>query len=812
MDMKLVQYFKKPEGLYLETTQGSIKLTVCSSRVLRIQYTLEAEFSKNKSLMIASSFTPEHDLYTVTESDFELVISTSELYVIINKKTCSFAYFNSEGVLLTKEPDRGGKTLDPVDVVLSVFEDSEVESGHSVDGLRISADNVKKVVDRQAYRTKLEFEWMDGEALYGLGSHEEGMLNLRGQHQFLYQENMKATVPVLMSTQGYGILLDSYSFITFRDDAFGSYLWTDVDAEMDYYFIYGPEMDEIVQGIRKLTGKAPMLPKWAYGYIQSKERYVSQEELIEVVSEYRKRKIPLDCIVLDWKSWTGELWGQKTFDPERFPDPDTMTKELHRMNARLMVSIWPIMAMESDNNKEMAENGCLLGNQGNYNPFLEKGRSLYWKQTNEGLFSHDVDAWWCDCSEPFEADWNGKVKQEPEERMLINTQEAKKYLDPEYINAYSLLHSKGIYEGQRATTNSKRVVNLTRSSYAGQHRYATITWSGDIAANWDTLTKQVADGLNFCATGSPYWTLDIGAFFVKNNGTQWFWSGDYDQGVEDWGYRELYTRWFQYGAFLPMFRSHGTDTPREVWRFGAPGEPMYDALIRALELRYQLMPYIYSLAAKIHFEDYTLMRALPFDFRQDPNTFDIKDQFMFGSAMLINPVTQPMYYGPESTVLEGVEKSRNVYLPSGYNWFDFWTNEVHAGGQYIVAKATIDRIPIFVKSGSIIPMGATVQYADEVSGQPLILRIYSGSDASFLYYEDEGDSYNYEQGHYASIPMEWNEAARTLLLSDREGVYAGMSTNKQINVQLVDLGNADTDKFVVSRTVSYTGDALILKF
>ena len=277
--------------------------------------------------------------------------------------------------------------------------------------------------------------------------------------------------------------------MTFHDDAFGSYLWTDVDDELDYYFIYGPEFDQIVHGVRQLTGKAPMLPRWAFGYIQSKERYVSQTELIDVVKEYRKRGLPLDCIVQDWKSWPRDLWGQKTLDPERFPDPDGMTNEIHRLNAHLMISIWPNINPGGDNWREMRDQGYLLGNQGTYDAFQEKARALYWKQANEGLFAHGIDAWWCDCTEPFQADWKGAFEPEPEERLRIDTEEAKRYLDPEYISAYSLLHSAGIYEGQRGITQDKRVVNLTRSAYAGQQRYGTITWSGDVSATWDTLAQ-----------------------------------------------------------------------------------------------------------------------------------------------------------------------------------------------------------------------------------------------------------------------------------------------------------------------------------
>ncbi|MEO8394277.1 MAG: TIM-barrel domain-containing protein, partial [Chloroflexota bacterium] len=647
------------------------------------------------------------------------------------------------------------------------------------------------------------------EALYGLGSHEEGMMNLRGEHQYLYQQNMKAVVPVLLSTRGYGILVDSYSLMTFHDDAFGSYLWTDVDDELDYYFIYGPEFDQIVQGIRQLTGQAPMLPRWAFGYIQSKERYVSQAELIDVVQEYRKRGLPLDCIVQDWKSWPRDLWGQKTLDSERFPDPDSLTSEIHRLNAHLMISIWPNMNPGGDNWCEMRDQGFLLGNQGTYDVFQEKARALYWKQANEGLFAHGIDAWWCDCTEPFQADWIGTFKPEPEERLRINTEEAKRYLDPENINAYSLLHSQGIYEGQRKITTDKRVVNLTRSAYAGQQRYATITWSGDVSATWDTLRKQIADGLNFCATGMPYWTVDIGAFFVKNDPNLWFWNGDYDLGVEDMGYRELYVRWFQYAAFLPMFRAHGTDTPREIWRFGNSGDPMYEALVKFLRLRYRLMPYLYSVAGMVTHEDYTMIRALPFDFRTDSATFNIADQFMFGSAFLVNPVIQPMYFSAGSHPINGASKTRSVYLPAGSDWYDFWTGQCYAGGQTLNAEAVLDTMPLYVRSGSIVPIGPNIQYADEQPDAPLELHIFRGQNGSFTLYDDEGDNYNYEGGNFSVIRLTWDDAARRFTLHDRRGSYPGMPGSREFRIVIEDGTNkSPSSDQLPTRVVQYEGQEI----
>ena len=804
--MHSIQYAIYGNSAIIETTEGFLELTPFSDNIIHVRYAPTREFSTKESLMMRCSPDTSVEL-AVSETTKAITLSIPQLSIRINRQTGAFTYLDSSGELLTKEPDRGGKTLIPVDVLKSVFDETaETQLRKDADGVKASVPSAKQIVDRQAFHTRLEFEWTPGEALYGLGSHEEGMLNLRGQHQYLYQQNMKAVVPVLLSTRGYGILLDSYSLMTFHDDAFGSYLWTDVDDELDYYFMYGPEFDQIVGCIRHLTGNVPMLPRWAFGYIQSKERYVSQTELIDVVKEYRKRGLPLDCIVQDWKSWPHDLWGQKTLDLERFPDPEAMLTELHQMNSRVMISVWPIMNPGGDNWYEMRDQGCLLGNQATYDAFQEKGRALYWKQANDGLFTYGFDAWWCDCTEPFQADWMGAFKPEPEERLHINTEEVKKYLDPEFINAYSLLHSQGIYEGQRKTRTDKRVVNLTRSAYAGQQRYGTITWSGDVSATWDTLRRQIADGLNFCTTGLPYWTTDIGAFFVKNDPALWFWNGDFDLGVDDMGYRELYVRWFQFAAFLPMFRTHGTDTPREIWRFGEPGEIFYDSLVKFLKLRYRFMPYIYSLAGMVTHEDYTMMRALPFDFRCDSETYDIRDQFMFGPALLVNPISQPMYYVAGSTQLHDVSKSRSVYLPEGADWYDFWTGNHYVGGQTIIADAPLDSIPLYVRAGSIVPFGPEIQHTGEGRDAPIELYIYPGQDGHFTLYEDEGDNYNYEQGHFVTIRIAWDEATRRLTLHERQGNYPGMPASQEFRIIIRDgLNKNPSTETSSARTTVYEG-------
>ncbi len=767
--------------LRVRTQGGLLVLTPYTARTVRVRFTLEPDVGDAASLTVVAA--PQDVGFAVEELPDRLVLRTDVLAVEIDRATAAFTWRDTDGGVLVREPAAGGKSLEPVDVLVSEFDENTVtEHRANVDGMRMEAVDVRQVLDRRAVHTRLDLEWADGEALYGLGSHEEGMLNLRGRSQHLYQQNMKAVVPVVLSTRGYGLFVDSTSLLTFHDDEQGSYLWTDVDDEMDHYLVAGPEFDTIVAELRALTGQAPMLPRWAFGYVQSKERYVTAAELVDVVREYRARELPLDCIVLDWMSWTGELWGQKTLDPERFPDPEALTADLHAEHAHLMVSIWPTMAAGGDDWREMDAAGLLLGNRATYDAFDPEARAAYWRQADAGLYSHGVDAWWCDCTEPFEADWAGPVKPEPDERCRINVEEFKRYLDPERINAYSLLHSEGIHRGQRAanaaTGTDKRVVNLTRSSYLGQQRWSTITWSGDVSATWQTLRHQVADGVAFCATGSPYWTTDVGAFFVKRDPRYWFWAGDFDDGVDDLGYRELYLRWFQFGAFLPMFRSHGTDTPREVWRFGEPGEVVYDALVRMLRLRSRLVPYLYALAGWTTQRAGTMLRALAFDFRTDPAVHDVTDQFLLGPALMVSPVTRPQSYGPGSRPLSDVEPTRPVVLPAGTDWYDLWTDERLAGGQTVVVETPLDRVPVHVRAGSILPLGPVRQHVDEHPDAPLELHVWPGADGSFDLYEDQGDGYDYEAGAFSVIPVRWDDAARVLTVGARTGSWPGMPADR----------------------------------
>jgi alpha-D-xyloside xylohydrolase len=804
------------EAVVLAAGARRLRIAFITEAIARITLTEGKPFATRPSRLVtaASRFTG----YQLRETAADFEISTPALTLTVAKVTGAIRYADAAGKRLAREPARGGKSLAGKKVFRNVFLPGAVAAaGQSIDGARAAATEFKTVFDRDAFEAKLEFEFAADEAIFGLGSHEEGYGNLRGKTRELYQQNMKIVVPYFVSTRGYGVLLDCGSLMTFRDGADGAGWWADVVEELDFYFIGGGSFDAVTRHVHELTGPAPMLPKWAFGYAQSKERYVNARELVAVVREYRRRKIPLDLIVLDWKSWpNGAGWGQKSFDPVRFPDPPALTRELHALGARLMVSIWPIMTGDGPDQRELQARGLMLGNQSTYNAFLPEARECYWAQAERGLFAAGVDAWWCDCTEPFEADWSGETKPEPQERRRLNTGASKKYLDAGQINLYSLLHSQGIYEGQRRATPAKRVVNLTRSGYAGQHRYATICWNGDICATWQTLRRCIPEGVNFCATGEPFWTVDIGGFFINHDPKLWFWRGDYadgcrgltdmnalepdprDTGCRDLGFWELYTRWLQYAAFLPLFRSHGTDAAREIWRFGDAGSPFYDAIAKYIRLRYQLIPYIYSLAAQVTRNGRAMLRAVALDFPGDPATHDLTDEFLFGPALLVCPVTTPMYYEKNSQPLAGVAKSRSVYLPAGTGWFDFWTNQVYAGGQTLTAAAPLETIPLFVRAGTLLPLTEVMQFTDEIPDAPYELRIYPGADGEFTLYEDAGDNYDYESGGSATVRLAWNEARRELVIHAREGTFATLVKTREFRLVFISPSGRETQRVIYS--------------
>ncbi|MBE2212664.1 MAG: DUF4968 domain-containing protein [Opitutaceae bacterium] len=803
-------------------TSGKRRLRISfpAPAIARITCTEDKPFLERPSLIVVPQ--PPPAPFTLHGDAGAVSISTGQLTLVVDRATGAIRYLDPDGRTLLAEPARGGTWLTPKKVFRNVFRaGAGTATGQSIDGARASAEVAERVFDRDAFEAKVEFEFAPDEALYGLGSHEEGYGNLRGRSRELYQQNMKAVVPCLVSTRGYALLFDCHSLMTFHDDALGSYWWADVVDELDFYVVRGATFDEVTRGLHQLTGRAPLPPKWFFGYAQSKERYVNAAELLDVVREHRRRAIPLDLVVLDWKSWPdGAGWGQKSLDPVRFPDPSALTRELHALGARLMVSIWPIMTGGCPDQQELLARGLMLGNQSTYDAFRAEARAVYWEQARRGLLAHGVDAWWCDCTEPFEADWQGAVKPEPHARLALNTEASKRYLDPGYINSYSLLHSQGIYEGQRAAAPDKRVVNLTRSSYAGQHRYGTTTWNGDVCATWETLRRSIPEGVNFCVTGEPYWTVDIGGFFINHDRSFWFWRGDYaegcrgltdmnalepdprDTGCRDLGFHELYVRWLQYATFLPMMRSHGTDAAREAWRFGEPGNLFYDAIVAAIRLRTRLVPYLYSLAAAVTFRGEMMLRAPALEFPRDTALHAVDDQFLLGPALLVCPVTQPMHYERGSRPLEGVAKTREVRLPDGVGWYDFWTERMHEGVRALAAEAPLERMPLFVRAGSILPLTEVAPHVDARSAAPWEIRVYRGADGAFILYEDAGDGYGYERGERAFVRLAWDEARGELTISARDGDFPGLVRARDCTLVFI------SPRGRLDRTVRYAGDEI----
>jgi len=579
--------------------------------------------------------------------------------------------------------------------------------------------------------------------------------------------------------------------------------WSEVADQIDYYFISGENMDEVISGYRTVTGKAPVMPEWAMGFWQSRQRYTNQEELLDVVREYRKRNIPFDNIVLDWQYWPADKWGDHQFDATRFPDPDGMIRTLHDdLNARIMISVWPKYYVGTENYEAMKSKGYLymrnvemerrdwIGYLSTfYDAFNADARTAFWNQINIALYSRGIDAWWLDATEP---DITSNLPMEERKAMMNPT--ALGSAD-RYFNAYSLVQAQGVYEGQRATDPENRVFILTRSAFAGLQRYSAANWSGDIAARWHDMAAQIPCGLNMSMSGIPWWTMDIGGFSVESR-----YHNPSPADLDEW--RELMTRWHQYGAFVPLFRSHGEFPFREIYNTAPDNHIAYKTMIEYNRLRYRLMPYIYSLAGQAWLNDYTIMRGLTMDFSLDTEVFDIADQYMFGPSLMVNPVT------------EYKARSRNVYLPSAYGWYDVRTGRHYAGGTVIEADAPYEWMPLFAREGSLIPTGPDIQYTGEKEADPLTLWVYGGADGAFELYEDEGDNYNYEHGAYTLIPLTWNEAERTLTIGKREGEYRGMLHERTINVIMVSENKAVKLDFgrPPDKSVKYSGEEIKVRF
>lgn len=752
----ITKAYRQENALYLEAEAGLTRIIPQDSHIFRISFTKGGTFSKAQGEEFADL--SADCKWTWEEDDTKIVLRAESLQAVIDRASGSIRFLRSDGSLLLAERGYESKDVEEFDVFQTVInENTEIEKIQTPDGEKQQIRQADRIWTGKLCHTRLYLTFGENERLYGLGQAEEGVWNLRHTTQYLHPANLKISLPVLISDNNWGLLLSTRSPAIFNDTQYGSYLYTEADEYLDYYFIETNTPADVSAAVRRLTGRAALLPKWAFGYMQSKERYEDAEDLLTTAETFRRKQIGIDTLILDWMSWPDGLWGQKSFDAARFPDPADMIRRLHEMDIHFMISIWPTMDAKSDNYKEFQEKGLLLAAGGIYNAFLPEGRSLYWEQINRGLFAHGVDAWWCDSSEPVTPEWSREVKPEASEMYHAYVSAAADCMPPEKSAAYCLYHAQGIYEGQRSCTEEKRVVNLTRSGWPGSQKFGTILWSGDISASWETLRRQIIAGLQFSVCGLPYWTLDIGAFFVKR-GVSWFWNGDYDKGLEDPAYRELYVRWFQYGAFLPVFRSHGTDFPKEPWQFGADGDPIYEALRAAIRLRYRLLPYLYSAAGAVWREDALMMQPLYCTFPADLQAADVTDEFMLGPSLLVCPVTSPM----QDLQADGGEPTRTVYLPAGSGWYDFRDNRRYEGGQSIQAPAGIDSIPVYVREGAILPTTQPQDSSARMEGQDILLLVYAGKSGSYTLYEDAGDGYGYEKGEYCLTRITYDDDTGTV--------------------------------------------------
>jgi alpha-D-xyloside xylohydrolase len=772
---------------------NKIKLKVWKDDIIQVIVSPQESFSDRESLIVTEKIN-DIPQWNVEETNKEIILSTQTIIAHIDKQNYNVAFSRSDGTVLLSENE---KNLQPAEVA-----------------------------GEKCYHIKQSFKYSENESLYGLGSYMDGEVRLNGKKVTMLQKNREDVVPVIISSNKYSIIWDNYSLSEFNDVKGSYYLWSNVADEINYFFIYGDNLDHLVSSYRQLTGKAPMYPKWAYGYIQSKQKYNTQDEIVSIVKEFREKKFPLDLIVQDWQYWPEGQWGQKSFNRKNYPDPKKMMEDIHAMNTKIMISIWPNMAQGSPDNTAMKAINGLLKDNAHLDIMKPEARQLYWKQANDSLFHYGIDGWWADCSEGYDSDWTSPYFKLPAiQSNKINTDELTRlYGSGRYINSYALMHTKGLYEGQRATTSSKRVFILTRSAYAGLQKYGASYWSGDVSANWEEFRAQIPAGLNFCMTGIPYWTTDIAGYFIKHEPGWWFSNAVFEKGQEDKGFHELYTRWFQFAAFCPLFRAHGADFPREPWAFATQDSLTYRTLLKFTNLRYRLMPYIYSIAWKVTNENYTMMRALPFDFMNDSATYNINNQYMFGPSFLVNPVVEPLYYLPNSIKVEGsiepdanttnkIEAKSNyfvrpVYLPKGTKWFDFWTGKNYEGGNTIKADARFETMPLFVKAGSIIPMGPFIQYSTEKT-DPMEIRIYPGANGEFTLYEDENDNYNYEKGVYSLIEFHWNNALKTLTISNRKGEFPGMLNKRKFEIVLVNENSGiGIETPAILKAIDYSGKKL----
>ncbi len=751
----VVSFQKQPDSLEVSQKAGLLRLQVCAPDVLHVTYSaagMSAPPRPSDHVVVKKSW-PAAD-FSVASDDKAITLTTSLLKVVIERESGAIHYFSATGDTLTTDSYR---SLRPV-------ETNGENTFHAETFFAIYGSH---------------------EGLYGLGQHQAGVWNYRGETIDLSQENTNIAVPLLVSSNGYGIFWNNPSPSRANNRFVHSlYLSAQVADRIDYYFLYGPNADQIIGHYRDLTGQVPMFGRWAYGFWQCKNKYQSQQELESVAAKYRQLHIPVDNIVQDWFWWI--TMGEMKWNPH-YPDPQALIDTLHKEHFHLMVSVWPFFRPGTDVYDQFDRNGWFVAKtltggfhpvgQALYDATNPEARRQYWANINAALFQKGVDAWWLDTDEP---ETEGR-----EDNILVDHKLAIGS-GARYANTYPLFHAGGVSDGQQAASQQKRVFILSRSAYAGSQRYGVTAWSGDVLSDWVTFQRQISAGLNYAISGMPYWTTDIGGFISGGN-------------LNDPQFRELFVRWFQFGTFSPIFRVHGTRNPdeNELWSYGADNQKI---LVDYDTLRYRLLPYIYSEAWQVTSNHATLMRPLVMDWRTDVVAQNTGDEYLFGPAILVSPV-----YTQGAT-------SRSVYLPAA-TWYDFWTGEKIAGGQRITADAPLAKLPLYVRAGSIVPMGPAMEWSTQKPADPIELRIYPGADGDFTLYEDENDNYDYTKGQHATIALHWNDAEHTLTIGARQGSYPGMAPQHTFRVVVVgkDHGTGIGETASANTTATYSSQAITVK-
>lgn len=752
------EWRKTSHGIALTTQGMEMELCFYSPSIVRVYKSPIGEHANRESVVVTAA--PKNTNVSVEKNGDNLAISTHELSVIVNAKTGGIVFNDTKGHQLLVDKDYG-TSFAPKD-----------DAG------------------KPSYQVRNAFRLGAEEPIYGLGQIQDGKLNRRNSVHHLQNENTKVCSPSFISpVKGYAVYWDNYSISDYSDSP-QELSFTSLGNSVDYYFMYGHTVDGVISQVRYLTGKVPMLPLWAYGYFQSKDRYHSQDESIDVLRRYRQLHVPIDVVVQDWEYWpkyhdTDKLWNSQTFDTNRFPNPEQWAREIHSLHGKLMISCWPGFGPETDQYKELRSKGMLLGfctfppaaNPRPYDVFHPVARDIYWKYASKLYDRLGLDGWWLDSSEPdhmITSIWQNKDKDFDLPTHLGSYRSVK--------NLYSLLHSKGIYEHQRQHGEGKRVFILTRSGFIGQQKYGSVIWSGDVTSTWDALEKQIPAALNLSMMGMPNWTSDIGGYIG---------AGFSKDGARDPRFQELYVRWMQMGTFCPIMRSHGKRIPREIWQFGERGTWCFDAIEKMIQLRYRLLPYNYSTSWQVSHNNDTFMRALVMDFPHDTATYHLGGEYMFGKAFLVAPVTKA-----------GVD-TWQVYLPKATQWWNFWTYESFEGGQNIQCKVTKDEFPLYVKAGSIVPFGPQVEYTSQKKWDNLEIRVYPGADGDFTLYEDDTDNYSYEGGKYSTIDFHWDNTSCTLTIAPRKGNFSGMLKKRKFCIRII--GKKDC------KTVNYKGNQVIMK-